>query len=106
MIQPDGHNVIVDQDGNRIINARIKYGLFCVRDNRNGFLTPSPADNEAVAVRSFAHACMNTESVFFTHPEDYEFYLIGYFYPETGVIEPCDKKVLATALDFVRKGVD
>lgn len=86
-----------------IIDNQLVLGLYAIKDLKNGFLTPTPESNDDSAIRNFAHACQNTQSLFFTHPQDYELFKIANFYPETGLVEPVEKVYLRSALDFIKK---
>lgn len=85
-----------------IKNDQLVLGLYAIHDTKNGFLTPTPESNDASAIRNFAHACRNTDSLFFSHPADYDLVKIAEYYPETGFISAIDKQILAAASDFVK----
>lgn len=64
------------------------YSVYSIRDNvADGFLTPMIDQNDNVAIRNFEHACMNNNSLFFTHSKDYDLYKIGEFDSDIGVIK-------------------
>lgn len=79
----------------------MKYPIFSIRDRRTGFMTPTLDQNISSAVRNFEHACMNTDSLMYSHADDYSLYQIGEFDTETGVIvvEP-QPKFIVDALNF------
>lgn len=64
------------------------YGIYSILDAKTGFLSVSLDQNDASAQRNFAHACKRTDSLFFTHPNDYDLYKVGKFNSDSGVIEP------------------
>lgn len=65
----------------------MRYSVFCVRDFKTGFLTPTIELNEASAVRNFEHAVLrNEDSLFFSHPEDYALYDLALFDSDSGEI--------------------
>ena len=66
----------------------MKYGVYSVRDARTGFLPPTVDQNDSSAMRNFAHACMQKESLLFSHIEDYALCKIGEFDSSKGVITP------------------
>lgn len=70
--------------------------VYAIRDARTGFLAPTFEVNDAVAARNFHHACMNSDSLLFSHPADYSLYRIGSFDSESGRITPEDLPVLIT----------
>ena len=64
------------------------YGMYCVRDFKTGFMSPTVDMNDLSAKRNFEHACMHQESLFFSHPGDYALYKIADFNTDTGEITP------------------
>ena len=62
------------------------YGMYSVKDIKTGYLPPTFDMNDLSAMRNFEHACMNEDSLFFTHPSDYQLYKVGSFDTETGSI--------------------
>lgn len=64
----------------------MKYGVYSIRDARTGFLPPTVDINDSSAMRNFAHACMQKESLLFSHIEDYALYKIGDFFTDSGTI--------------------
>uniref|UniRef100_A0AAU8AW51 Nonstructural protein n=1 Tax=Dulem virus 134 TaxID=3145611 RepID=A0AAU8AW51_9VIRU len=69
----------------------MKFGVYSIRDVKVGFLNPTFEMSDAVSRRNFSHAVLNnTDSLFFSHPEDYSLYKIGTFDTETGKLLPLD----------------
>lgn len=66
----------------------MKYGVYSMRDNKTGFLTPTLDQNDQSAIRNFEHACQNTDSLFFTHPGDYSLWKIADYETDTGELFP------------------
>lgn len=64
----------------------MKYPIYAIRDFKTGFLTPTVEPNVHSAVRNFEHACLRSDSLFFTHPSDYALFLIGEYDTDSGVI--------------------
>lgn len=62
------------------------YGMYSVKDLKTGFLPVTTDMNDLSAMRNFEHACMNTDSLFFTHASDYQLFKVGTFDTETGEI--------------------
>lgn len=69
------------------------FGIYCVRDIKAGFQTPTAQVNDAVAVRGFASAVLNSDSVLFTHASDFALYKVADFDADTGRITPLDLPV-------------
>lgn len=68
----------------------MKFGVYCVRDIKSGFQTPATQVNDAVAIRGFASAVMNSDSVLATHSADFALYKIGEFDADKGQLVPLD----------------
>lgn len=64
------------------------YGIFCIRDSKTGFMTPSFDINPDSAIRNFAHSLVAGPSVVTTFSKDFDLYEIGLFNSESGVIIP------------------
>lgn len=71
----------------------MKFGIYCVRDVKAGFQTPTCQVNDPVAIRGFASAVMQSDSVLFTHAQDFALYKVGTFDADTGRCEPLDLPV-------------
>ncbi len=69
------------------------FGIYCVRDVKSGFQTPAAQVNDAVAIRGFASAVLNSDSVLFTHASDFALYKVAEFDADTGHITPLDLPV-------------
>lgn len=78
------------------------FNVYCVRDVKTGFLTPTIEQNDECAIRNFRHACLNTQSLFFTSAIDYALYRVGVFDSDTGDISSSLPMILCEATDFVR----
>lgn len=77
--------------------------VYAIRDEKTGFLTPTVDQNDAAAMRNFAHACMNNQSLFFTHAADYSLMKIGEYDTDTGLISASAPQPLISGSD-VKKG--
>lgn len=64
--------------------------VYSIRDARSGFLQPTFELNDAIATRNFQHACMNSDSVLFSHAADFSLYRLGQYDPDSGRITPED----------------
>lgn len=72
------------------------YGVYSIKDIKSGYLPPTYDMNDLCSQRNFEHACQNPDSLFFTHPSDYQLWKIGTFDTETGEYL-CDLKFLMDA---------
>lgn len=70
----------------------MKMHILCLRDIvANVWGQPTFAGNVGAAVRQFGDACVNTQdenNILAKHPEDFEFWEIGEYDDETGIITP------------------
>lgn len=81
----------------------MKFGVYCVRDVKAGFQTPIVQINDAVAVRGFASTVVQSDSILFTHAQDFAIYKIAEFDSDTGRLTPLDLPVeLMQATDALR----
>lgn len=64
----------------------MKFNVYSIRDSKTGFLSPTFEVNDAVAMRNFEHAVVNSDSVLFSHARDFDLYKIGTFDSDTGKI--------------------
>lgn len=71
----------------------MKFGVYCVRDVKAGFQTPATQINDAVAIRGFASAVVQSDSILFTHARDFALYKLADFDSDTGRITPLDLPV-------------
>lgn len=84
----------------------MKMYLYSICDVETGFLPLTVDHNDGSAIRNFRHACLNTQSLFFTSPRDYSLCRLGEFDTETGDVTPCPPKAIAYATQFVEKDGD
>lgn len=79
----------------------MKYPVFAIRDVHTGFLSPTVDQNDNSAIRNFEHACMQTTSLFHSHPEHYALYRIGEFDTESGKLTDCLPEHIIDASEVV-----
>lgn len=68
----------------------MKFGIYAVRDVKVGFQSISVQPNDAAAVRGFESTVVNSDSVLFTHSEDFSLFKLGEFDAESGRITALD----------------
>lgn len=83
----------------------MEYELYVIYDAaKNLYFPPTAQENDATAMRSFAHECMNPDSIWHTHPSDFVMYKVGIFYSNTGEIIALDRpERICSGTDFVGK---
>ena len=71
----------------------MKFGVYAVRDVKVGFQSISVQPNDAVAIRGFESTVINSDSVLFTHAEDFSLFKLGEFDADSGRLIPLDLPV-------------
>lgn len=64
----------------------MKSRIYVIRDKKTTFMTPLFDHNDQSAIRNFQVACKNTQSLFNSHPADFDLYCIGEYDFDTGRI--------------------
>ena len=80
----------------------MKYGVYCIRDIKSGWLSPTVDINDQVAIRNFAYAVQHND-MFSDFANDYSLFQIGVFDTETGDITSVSHVFLADAATPSRK---
>lgn len=70
------------------------FGIYAIRDVKVGFQSITVQPNDPVAARSFESTVINSDSILFTHAQDFALYRIGTWDSDTGRIQPEDLPVL------------
>lgn len=68
----------------------MKFGIYAIRDVKVGFQSISVQPNDAAAVRGFESTVINSDSVLFTHSEDFSLFKLGEFDADSGRISALD----------------
>lgn len=76
--------------------------IFAIKDKKNAFLELYTAPNELVAIRDFSHTCANKDTPLSQYPEDYCLMTLGEWNIESGIITPCEPKVIAEAAQYAK----
>lgn len=80
----------------------MKIGIYCIKDNVAGFLQPTFDLSEPAALRNFSYAVSQPSQMNFK-PEDFSLWSLGDFDTETGVISPCDPRLIVHATEVIKK---
>lgn len=84
----------------------MKFGVYAVRDLKVGFQSVTIQPNDAVAARGFESTVLSSDSVLFTHSEDFSLFKLGEFDQDSGRLIPLDLPVqLIEASVCLRKKV-
>lgn len=70
------------------------FGVYAIRDVKVGFQSISVQPNDATAVRGFESTVLQSDSVLFTHSEDFALYKLGEFDADTGHVAGLELPVL------------
>ena len=67
----------------------MKFGIFAIKDDLNGFMNLFLEQNSDLAKRGFLHgmSTASTDSLYYSNPTDYALYELGSFDIESGKIE-------------------
>lgn len=80
----------------------MEYELYIIYDAAtNMYGVPMAQQNDAEAMRSFAHECMKEESIWHSHPADFILYKVGTYFTNTGEIIANTPERVCAATDFV-----
>lgn len=66
----------------------MKYYVYCVRDNKTSFMTPTVDQNDGSAIRNFSYAVCHTDGILSSYRQDFDLYKIGTFDSDSGRITP------------------
>lgn len=72
----------------------MKYGIYCLRDIKTGYMGLTLDMNDNAAMRNFEHAKSKTDSLMFTHPEDFSLYCLGMYDSEKGEVYGLEKRLV------------
>lgn len=75
--------------------------IYCIRDDKAGFLDPFVDLNDATALRNFTFA-MEKDTVMGVNNKDFSLYCVGTFNTGTGIIEAPDRPILLVDGSSVR----
>lgn len=83
----------------------MKYPVFAIRDFKTGYLAPTCEPNAEAAARNFEHACIRSDSLFFTHPEDYALFRVGEYDSDSGALTGCVPEEVITAPQAIQSAL-
>lgn len=76
------------------------YPVFCMRDLKVGFLSPTVDQNDQTAIRNFSYAVNGNNSMMNYSPGDFQLYKVGTFDSQKGTILPL------VPIELVAEGVN
>lgn len=81
------------------------FSLYSIRDFKTGYLAPVCEVNQESAIRNFEAACLRSDSLFFSHPEDYALFHLGYYDSESGDLVSCVPCEVVTAVQAIQSAL-
>ena len=57
----------------------MKFGMYCIKDAKTGFMTPVVEQNDAAALRNFSHAVNQPDSLMHDCPNDFTLFKVAGF---------------------------
>lgn len=82
----------------------MKFGMYSIKDAKTGFMTPVVEQNDPAALRNFAHAVNQPESIMHDCPNDFALYKVADFDTDHGVFPVLSPKNIADAAAVLRDG--
>lgn len=82
----------------------MKFGMYCIKDAKTGFMTPVVEQNDAAALRNFSHAVNQPDSLMHDCPNDFSFFKVAEFDTDKGVFPILSPKLVADASEVLRNG--
>lgn len=80
----------------------MKIGVYSMRDQLSGFLTPSFELNDQIAIRNFSYAIKKPDTLLFASAKDFDLLKIGEFDSDTGVLTPLSPTVVCQGYSLVK----
>lgn len=79
------------------------FGVYSIRDRLTGYSQPTIDQNDAVAMRNFRHAFMNWQSIYHSHPGDFELCKLGMFDSDSGLLSPVQVTPIMSGVSIVKE---
>lgn len=80
------------------------YGLYAIKDAKNGFMFPQTDANDETAIRNFSNALRDENSLLYRYCNDFSLWKVGEFNSETGEIFPLALQLVdAASIVYGRK---
>ena len=82
----------------------MKFGLYCIKDAKTGFMTPVVEQNDASALRNFSHAVNQLDSIMHDSPNDFSLFKVSDFDTDVGILSIPNPTLVADASEVLRNG--
>lgn len=80
----------------------MKIGVYSMRDQLSGFLTPTFELNDQIAIRNFSYAIKKPDTLLFASAKDFDLIKIGEFDSDTGELTPISPTVVCQGISLVK----
>ncbi len=81
----------------------MKFPIYCIRDIKTTYMTPTIDFNDAAAMRNFEHALKQVGSTLNSHPQDYSLWKIGEFDNELGDLYSISPELILEGSQVVKE---
>ena len=82
----------------------MKFGMYCIKDAKTGFMTPVVEQNDAAALRNFSHAVNQPDSLMHDCPNDFTLFKVADFDTDDGILAIPSPSLVADASEVLRNG--
>ncbi len=82
----------------------MKFGIYCIKDAKTGFMTPVVEQNDAAALRNFSHAVNQPESIMYDSPNDFSLFKVSDFDTDAGILAIPSPVLVVDASEVLRNG--
>lgn len=80
----------------------MKFGLYSIKDAKTGFMTPVLEQGDPVALRNFAHAVNQLDSIMYDCPNDFSLFKVANFDTDKGVVPVTSPILIVDASEVLR----
>ena len=84
----------------------MKVGVYAMRDQLTGFLTPTFETNDNVATRNFKYALNRKDTLLYASAKHFDLYKLGEFDSDTGLFDSAIPELLVTGLSVIEVTAD
>lgn len=82
----------------------MKFGIYCIKDAKTGFMTPVVEQNDAAALRNFSHAVNQIDSIMHDSPNDFSLFKVSDFDTDVGILAITSPILIVDASEVLRNG--
>lgn len=82
----------------------MKFGLYSIKDAKTGFMTPVLEQGDSAALRNFAHAVNQPDSIMHDCPNDFSLFKVANFDTDKGIDPVSSPILIVDASEVLRNG--